>query len=175
MLYKHTVNGRSRERIIFQFLRKLQMSCTALLHCLGALGSATPAMHCHTARGRWAVDLLQCAGPPAGGTGRPAQEAVATERAHQLQCNATLPGRSGQWKSCNALPHYLGAKGSEVPAMHRLIAWGQREVELLQCTATLPGGSGHWFTLPSTVQCIQNKTDDGPLGPSFSIMKIDQA
>ena len=52
-------------------------SCNALPRCLGAVASATPAMHCHTTRGRWAVELLQCAGPPAGGTGSPAQEAVA--------------------------------------------------------------------------------------------------
>ena len=39
--------------------------CTvcALLHCCrgqGAVGSGTPAMHCRTAWGQWAVDLLQC-------------------------------------------------------------------------------------------------------------------
>ena len=32
----------------------------ALPHCLGAVGSATPAMHCLTAWGQWAVELLQC-------------------------------------------------------------------------------------------------------------------
>ena len=52
-------------------------SCNAVPHCLGAVGSATLAMHCHTAWGRWAVELLQCAGPPTGGTGSPAQEVVA--------------------------------------------------------------------------------------------------
>ena len=42
------------------------------------LKSGTPAMHCHTARGQWAVELLQSAGPPAAwGTGSPAQEVVA--------------------------------------------------------------------------------------------------
>ena len=45
-------------------------------HCLGAVGSASPAMHCHTAWGRWAMELLLCAGPPARETGSPAQEAV---------------------------------------------------------------------------------------------------
>ena len=52
-------------------------SCNALPHFLGAVGSATLAMHCHTAWGHWALPLPQCAGPPAGGTGSPAQEAVA--------------------------------------------------------------------------------------------------
>ena len=35
-------------------------SCNALPHCLGAVGSATPAMHCLTAWEQWAVELLQC-------------------------------------------------------------------------------------------------------------------
>ena len=49
-------------------------SCNALPHCLGAVGSATPATHCHTAWGQWAVELLQR--------------------------TASLPGGSGQWNSC---------------------------------------------------------------------------
>ena len=73
-------------------------------------------MHCLTALGQWAVELLQC--------------------------TASLPGGSGQCNSCNALPHCLGAVGSATPAMHCLTAWGQWAVELLQYTATLPGGSG---------------------------------
>ena len=103
-------------------------SCNTLPHCLGAVGSATPAMHSHIAWGRWggdllqrtaslpwgqwAVELLQCVGPPAGGMGSPAQEVVAAERGDLLQRTATLPGRSGQWNSCHALPHCLGAVGS---------------------------------------------------------------
>ena len=67
--------------------------CNTMPHCLGAVGSATPVIDSHTAhwavgsgvptmhhrtgRGQWEVELLQCAGPPAGGTGSPAQEAVA--------------------------------------------------------------------------------------------------
>ena len=35
-------------------------SCNALPHCLGAVGSGTPAMHCLTAWEQWAVQLLQC-------------------------------------------------------------------------------------------------------------------
>ena len=79
-----------------QSLPKERYSCNALPHCLGAVGNGTPAMHCHTAWGQWAVELLQCAGPPVGGTGSLAQEAVAAQRAVLLQCPATLPGGSGQ-------------------------------------------------------------------------------
>ena len=57
--------------------------CNALLLCLGAVGSATPALRCLTACGQWAVQLLQC--------------------------TASLPGGSGQWNFCNALPHCIGA------------------------------------------------------------------
>ena len=49
-------------------------SCYALPHFLEAVGSATPAIHCHTAGGQWAVQLLQyrsrrrsaCRGPTYG-------------------------------------------------------------------------------------------------------------
>ena len=58
-------------------------SCNALPRCLGAVGSGTPAMHCLTASGQWAVELLQC--------------------------TASLPGGSGQRNSSYALPHCLGA------------------------------------------------------------------
>ena len=61
-----------------------------------------------------------------------------------LQCTATLPVGNGRWKSCNALPHCLGAVGSGYPIMHRHTALRQWAVELLQCTATLPRGSGQW-------------------------------
>ena len=68
-------------------------------HCLGAVGSGPPGIHCRTAWGQWGVELLQC--------------------------TASLPGGSGQWNSCNALPHCLGAVGSGTPAMHCLTAFGQ--------------------------------------------------
>ena len=35
-------------------------SCNALPHCLGAVGSATPAMYCLTTWGQWTVQLLRC-------------------------------------------------------------------------------------------------------------------
>ena len=69
-------------------------------------------MHCLTAWGQRAVQLLQC--------------------------TASLPWGSRQCNSCNALPHCLGAVGSATPAMHCLTAWGQWTVQLLQCTASLP-------------------------------------
>ena len=97
------------------------LHCTvcALLHCScgqRAVGSGTPATHCHTAWRLGAVPLL-------------------------LR-TAALPGGSGQWNSCDTLPLCLGAAGCATPAMHCLTAWGQWAVELLQCTASLPGGSG---------------------------------
>ena len=73
-------------------------------------------MHCPTAWGQWAVQLLQC--------------------------TASLPWGSGQRNSCNALPHCLGVVGSATPAMHCLTARGQWAVQPLQCTASLPWGSG---------------------------------
>ena len=106
-------------------------SCNALPHCLGAVGSATPAMHCLTAWGQWTAQLLKCTASLPWG-----QWAV-----QLLQCTASLPGGSGQCNSCNALPHCLGAADSATPAMHCPTAWGQWAVQLLQCTASLPGGS----------------------------------
>ena len=75
--------------------------CTALPHCLGAVGSATHAMHRLTAWGQWAVQLLRCTAP--------------------------LPGGSGQCSSYNALPHCLGAVGSGTPAMRGPSSWGDGE------------------------------------------------
>ena len=68
-------------------------------------------MHCHTAWGRWAVELPQCAGPPTRGMGSPAQEAVVAYKADPLQCTASLPRGGGLWNSGNELPHCLGAVG----------------------------------------------------------------
>ena len=72
-------------------------------------------MHCLTAWGQWRVQLLQYTAAP--------------------------PGGSGQWNSCNALPHCLGAVGSATPAMQYPTARGQWAVQLLQCTAKANGGS----------------------------------
>ena len=102
------------------------LQCTA--SALGAVGSGNPAMHCHTAWGQWAVDLLQS--------------------------TASLPGGSGQCNSCNTLPHCLGAAGSGPPAIHRLTAWGQWAVDLLQYTASLPGGSWQRNSCNALPHCL---------------------
>ena len=148
-------------------------SCHTLPHCLGAVGSGTPAMrgptswgdgescpgggrcqksgppaiHCHTAWGQWAVELLQR--------------------------TASLPGGSGQWNSCYALPHCLGAVGSATPAMHCptawgqwavmhcLTAWGQWAVQFVPYTASLPGGSGQWnscYAVPHRLGAVGSGT-----------------
>ena len=52
-------------------------SYNTLTHCLGAVGSAILAMHCLTAQGGWAVELMQCASPSVVVTGSLAKEAVA--------------------------------------------------------------------------------------------------
>ena len=117
-------------------------SCNALPHRSGAVGSGTPVMrgpiswgdgescpgggrclksgtppmHCHTAWGQWAVQLMQC--------------------------TTSLPGGSGQWNSCNALPHCLGSVGNAILAVHCHTAWGRRTVEILQCAGPPAGGTG---------------------------------
>ena len=106
--------------------------CISLPHCLGAVGSATRAMHSLTACRHWALELLQCAATPPS-----VQWAVPP-----LRCTATLPRSSGQCNSCDAFPHYLGALGSGTPTMQCHSAWGQWAMKLLQSTATVPWGSG---------------------------------
>ena len=86
---------------------KERYSCNALPHHPGAVGSATPAMHCLIAEGQWAVWLLQC--------------------------NASLPGGVGQQNSCNTLPHCLGSVGSGTPAMRRPTSWGRRRRRRSAC------------------------------------------
>ena len=85
-------------------------------------------MHCLTAWGQWVVQLLQY--------------------------TASLPRGSGQWNSCNELPHRLGAMGCATPAMRYLIAWGHWAVELLLCTATLLTGSGQWNSYNALPHCL---------------------
>ena len=66
-------------------------SCPGSNRCLK---SGTPAMHCHTAWGQWA--------------------------AQPLQCTDSLLVGSGQWCSCFAPPHCLGAVGCGTHVMHCL-------------------------------------------------------
>ena len=150
-------------------------SCNALPHCPGAVGSATPAMHCLSALGQWAVQLLQRTASLPGGSGRrnsrnalphclgavgsatPAMHcltALGQWAVELLQCTASLPGGSGQCNSCNALSHCPGVVGSGTSAMHCLTAWGQWAVQLLQCTVSLPRGSGQCNSCNARPHCL---------------------
>ena len=91
-------------------------SFCALPHCLFAVGSGTPSVHCCTALGQWPVEFLLC--------------------------TAALPGGSGQWNSSCTMPHCLLVVGSGTPSAHCLSARGQWTVELFLCTAELPWGVG---------------------------------
>ena len=116
-------------------------------------------MHCLATGGQWAVQLLQCSASPLGAVG------VGTLALHcptvwgpwaveLLSSTATVLRGSGQWNSCNALPHCLGVVGSAPPAMHFLTSWGQWAVQLLQCAGTLPwdsGGGGAPAVVPWTM------------------------
>ena len=51
---------------------------------------------------------------------------------------------SGQWNSCNAVPHCLGAVGIGTRAMHCLTAYEHWAVQPLLCATTPPGDSGRW-------------------------------
>ena len=82
-------------------------------------------MHCQSAWGQWAVQLVQC--------------------------TTSLPGGSGQWNFCNTLPHCLWAVGSGTSAIHCLIPLGLWGVQLLQYTTSLPGGQ--WAV--QLLQCIK--------------------
>ena len=93
-------------------------SCNTLPHHQGPLGSVTCAINCPTAWGAARSGTL--ATDPLLALGQWALEL--------LQYTASLPWASGQWESCNTLPHRLGAVGSGSPAVHYLSAWGQREV-----------------------------------------------
>ena len=105
-------------------------SCNTLPHCLGAVGSATPAMHCHTAWGHWAVELQSCAATLLRGSGQRA--------AQLLQCTVSLPGGSGQCNPCNTLPHHGGAVGSATSAVHCHAARGLTAL----CRVHMEGGGG---------------------------------
>ena len=117
-------------------------SCNTPPHYGGAVGNGTRAIHCLTALGQWAVQLLQHT------TSRPGCWAMqlpqytteclgAVDRAivamhcltalgqwavQLLQYTASLRGGSGQWNSCNTLSHGLGAVGSATLATHCLTA-----------------------------------------------------
>ena len=100
-------------------------------HCLGAVDSATLAMHCLVAWEKWVVELLSCIAAPAGGS---------------EQCN-----------SCQLLPHCVGPVGSGNPAMHCHTALGQGAVQLLQCIPSVHWGIGRcnsYNTLPNRLWAV---------------------
>ena len=152
-------------------------SCNTVPHCLGAVGNGTSPTDRHTLRqwGQWAVQLLQCTA---------SLTVWGQWRVQLLQCTASLLGGSGQCNSCYALPHSLGAGGNGTSPTHRhtalgqwgqwvvqllqctasLTAWGQWTVQLLQCTASLPGGSGQWSCCNALPQCL------GPVGSATPAM-----
>ena len=113
-------------------LPKEQKSCNALPHCLGAVGSGTHVMHCHTAwgHGQW----NSCNAPP---------HYLGAWAVELLQCTTTLPRGSEHWNSCNTLPHCLGVVGSATLAIHCHTVSGRWVVELLQCAGQQPRGTGN--------------------------------
>ena len=129
-----------------RWLPKERNFCNARPHCLGAVGSATPAMHCLTAWGQWAVERLSCTTTLPGGSGQwnscnALPHCLGEWAVQLLQYIASLPGGSGPCNSCNALPHYLGE-------------WA---VQLLQYIDSLPGGSGQCnscHTLPHSLVAV---------------------
>ena len=136
-----------------QTLPKERNSCNALTHCLGAVGNVTPATHCDTAWRRWAMEVLQCAGPPAGVNSCNALPhclgivGQATPAMH-----SPLPGGSGVCNSCNALARCLGALSSATPTMHCLTTCGQWAVQLVQCTSMF-GRNGQWNSCNALPHC----------------------
>ena len=120
-------------------------SCSFPPHHLWAVGTGTPAMHCHTTCRRragtpivlhliaWVSGRRNCC----HGHGAWGQWVV-----ELLGCTATLPLGIGQWNSCSFPPSCLWAVGGVIVAIHRHAPEGHWAVEFLQCTATLPGDSG---------------------------------
>ena len=142
-------------------------SCNELPHCLGAVGSATLAMHCHTSWDQWgnvtpAIHCTHCLGAVGSATRAMHFLAACGQWVVQLlRCPATVLGGSEGCNSFNALPHCLRERGqcnscnalyrcpgiagqcnSCNPLPHCLGAVRQWAVEHLQCTASLLGGSG---------------------------------
>ena len=120
-------------------------SCNALPHCLGAVGSATPALHCLTAWGQWAAQLIG----PLHRACRAAPSLLSvwccTAWCCALHCTvcALLHCSCGQ-----------RAAGSGTPATHCHTAWRLWAVELLLHTAALPGGSGQWNSCDTLPLCL---------------------
>ena len=100
-------------------------------------------MHYPTARGQWAVELLQCTVPLPGGSGQwnscnalsqrlPPGSGTVDCRSCNAHCphawdsalHEALPTAPGQWAVHCMSPNCLGAVGSGTPAMHCPTAQG---------------------------------------------------
>ena len=75
--------------------------------------SGIRAIHCPTTYRQWAMELLQR---------RPV--AFGHWAVQRLQGPVSLLWGNGQGSSSNALPHYMGAVGTAILAMHHLTALG---------------------------------------------------
>ena len=85
-------------------------SCNALSHRPGAVDTGSPAMRYHTTGGQWIAQhrhaLPHCLGAVGNGTGAMRCRSAWGQRVVEfVHCTACTPGSSGQWISCNALPH----------------------------------------------------------------------
>ena len=149
-------------------------SCNTLPPCLGAVGSALPAVHCPAAggSGQWTScnTLSHCLG--AVGSGSPAvycPTAWGEWAVELLQYTASLPGDRRQWTSCSTLPRSRGQRAVDllqytVPLLGGSGRWtscstlphclGQWAVDLLQYTAPLPGVSGQWTCCNTLPHCL---------------------
>ena len=156
-------------------------SCGTLSHRLDAVGGRTPAVHCHTTWGKWAVELLRHIAALRGCRGRwiscghsallqftsrflRVDNGTPTVHWHTtleqcvvelLQYAATLPGGSGPWNCYGTLPHWLGAVGNGTSSVDYRTAWGQGAVELLRHIAALRGCCGQWKS------CSHSAVDNG--------------
>ena len=102
--------------------------CNTSPHRLKAVCSGEPAMHGLTSWGQWAVEHLLCTASLLWGqwavelllcTASLLWRQWAVELPHGT---ATMPGRTGQWNSCHALSHCLGAVGGVTLVQHCLTA-----------------------------------------------------
>ena len=116
--------------------------CNALPHCLGAEGSASPAVQRHTREGGGGGSTPAVLGSPSWWEEESCLGVSRCLKTELLQRGVTLLEGSGDCNRCNALPQCLGAVGGGNPVMHCLTALGQQEGEVLQCTATLSNSNG---------------------------------
>ena len=139
--------GTQRTYALYCFVFDSQLPVTEESCSCAHLRVTTPTMHCHTACGQCALELLFCTATLPTGSGRwiscgqwvvELLQRLGQWAVGLLQCTATLLGGSGQWTSCHELPHRLGAVGSGTPTAH----------------CQLPAGSGQWNSCNSPPHCL---------------------